>query len=449
MNGSLLGLLCLSLTPFGQPDVRLLENRIHGDFLKESQGYAHFPRGIVRLQEPLVVDLSELGRIQLVGQGTKFIMEAPGPAIRVVGSFKRGNADPKNVPDVVKKYEMNCSISGIDIVGGHPMAMGIELEGTMGLSIKGVSIRKCKHAIHLVKLNRNLSISDCNIYDNTGIGVFYDNTDLHQSNITGCHISYCSGGGIVSRGGEVRNLQIGNCDIEANVDTSTKSTPTANIELDSTKGSVAEVAITGCTIQHSKAPGSANIRVKGKGDGGKLGPTREGHITITGNVLSDVEYNIDLSDCRGVTITGNTFWMAYANNLRAERCSHIAMGANAMERNPRYDYGTSKETSNSVSFKNCDNCNIQGLQLHNANKAKAGLTLEDCQDFTISGCSFVDCDPAALALIRVRDTLITGCRGKGPKAEPSPVIITDCANLTFSGNTLAVDQAAASRTTKP
>ena len=63
--------------------------------------------------------------------------------------------------------------------------------------------------------------------------------------------------------------------------------------------------------------------------------------------------------------------------------------------------------------------------------------------------AYDDCDPAALALIRVRDTLITGCRGKGPKAEPSPVILTDCANLTFSGNTLAVDQAAASKPTKP
>ena len=43
--------------------------------------------------------------------------------------------------------------------------------------------------------------------------------------------------------------------------------PAANVTLDSRGGSVAEVAITGCTLQHgSKAAASANIHIIGPGD---------------------------------------------------------------------------------------------------------------------------------------------------------------------------------------
>ena len=38
------------------------------------------------------------------------------------------------------------------------------------------------------------------IWPNTGSGVFYDNVNLHQSNIVGSHISYNGGGGVVAVG---------------------------------------------------------------------------------------------------------------------------------------------------------------------------------------------------------------------------------------------------------
>ena len=69
----------------------------------------------------------------------------------------------------------------------------------MELTITRVHVRKVLHAIHLVGNNRNIILSDCHLYENGGIGVFYDNVNLHQSNIVGCHISYNDGGGIVSR----------------------------------------------------------------------------------------------------------------------------------------------------------------------------------------------------------------------------------------------------------
>ncbi|MCV4698476.1 hypothetical protein OFB92_35730, partial [Escherichia coli] len=79
-------------------------------------------------------------------------------------------------------------------------------------------------------------------------GIFYDDVSLHQSNIVGTHVSYCKGGGVVLRGGDVRNVHIGTSDLEANHDP--KGAPTANVLIDcsTSYNGTAEVAITGCTL---------------------------------------------------------------------------------------------------------------------------------------------------------------------------------------------------------
>jgi hypothetical protein len=191
----------------------------------------------------------------------------------------------------------------------------------------------------------------CHIYENSGIGVFRPGY-LHQTNIVGSHISYCRQGGVVSVGGDVRNVHITGCDIEGNMSPDNK--PTANVLLDSTGGSIAEVAITGCTIQHeSPSPGSANVRILGEGVGALKnvpGKTKEGHVTISGNVFSDVKVNVDIQNARGVTITGNTFWMGYEHNLKVEKSEHIVVGPNDFQRNPRYDYGNATTTKNAILF---------------------------------------------------------------------------------------------------
>src|SRR5690606_21631383 len=118
--------------------------------------------------------------------------------------------------------------------------------------------------------NRNVVISDCHIYDNRGIGIYYDDVNLHQSNITGCHVSYNAQGGIVSRAGNVRNLHITGCDLESNMVRDAQ--PTANVLMDSrdSPAGTGDVAITGCTPQHDRnAPDSSNSRI--------IGPSRPRH----------------------------------------------------------------------------------------------------------------------------------------------------------------------------
>ncbi|WP_182864637.1 right-handed parallel beta-helix repeat-containing protein [Rhodopirellula sp. JC639] len=351
-------------------------------------GLIEFGRGVYRITKPITIDLDRTGWTSLRGDGVaQFKMEAAGPTFRFIGTHD-GTASPRTVKPNVWDRQRTPMVDGIEILGGHPDACGIEANGTMQLTLTRLVVRKAKHAVHLIGRNRNVTLSECHLYENNGIGVFLDRLNLHQINIANCHISYNAGGGIVSRGSEIRNLQIGTCDIEGNMGDAS-SPPTANVWLDSTDTSVGEVAIVGCTIQHTHdAPGSANIRINGwSNERPFTDERRTGNITIADNVLSDVQTNLDITAVRGITISGNTMWKGYAANVVARNCKQVVMTGNLYDRNPRYHYG-------------------------DGGKAKLGVILEDCRDITINGDHYggeVIEHPAALQLRRCDGVNIHGC----------------------------------------
>ena len=376
--------------------------------LVDKGGLVRLPKGVYRIATPIVVDLEKTGIVAIEGSTVaRIIMTGPGPAIRFRGTHA-GTAAPHTVKPNVWDQRMP-SVDGIEIVGEHPNAVGIEATGTMKLTLTRVLIRDCLHGIHLIERNRNVIVSDCHIYNNRGIGLYLDNVNLHQINVTGSHISYNADGGIVVKAGQVRNLQITGCDIESNM--GKDRPPTANILVDSTDGSNAEVAITGNTIQHNHvAAGSANIRIKGPSH---LEPgtdeRRDGHITIASNILSDVMVNIHLDRVRGVVITGNTFWTAYDRNLLVENCSNVIVGPNNFDRNPRYHREEKPETTNAITFRNSSDCTLTGLHLTRVRAAPAGLTLETCQRLHVTNCTILDCDRIGIWIKNCTDTRLNGC----------------------------------------
>ena len=389
-------------------------------------GGVHFPRGVYRITAPIVVDLNTVGPVAFTSDGTAtLLMAGPGPAIKFVGTHA-GTADPKTVKSNVWDRQRTPRVEGLAIVGGHPDADGIEADGTMQLTVRGATIRNCRHGIHLVGRNRNVLVSACHIYENRGVGVYLDDVDLHQTNVVGCHISYCAGGGIVTRGGGVRNVQIGTCDIEGCM--AEDGPPTANVLIDSTGGSTAEVAITGCTIQHANVPGSANVRVVGTGRPARgADAPKWGHVTIGNNVFSDVAVNVDLKDCRGVTITGNTFWMGYEYNLRAVGCEQLVVGPNAFERNPAYDYGTSTTTRNALVFDDCRDSTLTGLHVHGAKNADAAVVLADCERVNVTGCTLLDCEGVAMLMRNPKNCRVSDCliRHDGPTGKESATLVVE------------------------
>lgn len=368
-------------------------------------------RGKVHRQKStLVIDLGKEGPTGVVGEpGATIVMEGAGPAIRIVGTH-RGTAQPESLTAAVKERERAPRIEGIAIVGAHPLADGLQIEGAMEPTVTGVLLQGLRHGIVLTGRNRNVTVSDVNVYDNAGAGILLDRLNLHQVNIANSHISYNRGGGIVVRASEVRNLQIANCDIEANM--AVGGAPTANIWLDARNGSIREGAITGCTLQHDgKAKGSANIRFTGAG---AAQPEKVGYFSITGNHLSDADLNIHLQFARGVNITGNTFGLGFSHNLLVESSSHITLGANTMDQNPDYDQ---PDFYNRVEFRDSAAATIQGLHIARSPAPEAALVIRRSRLFNVWGVTIVDGASHGVLLEEVESSVLGGCLIDGVKRE--------------------------------
>ena len=157
-------------------------------------------------------------------------MAGPGPALRLIGTHK-GTASPKTFKPETWAERMPL-VDGLEILGAHPEADGIEFTRTMQAIITRVTIRNARHGIHLTERNRNVIISDCHLYQNSGVGIYLDQVNLHQINVANCHLSYNTKGGIVVRDSELRNLQVNNCDLEGNMPLDVTPTRAANVWID-------------------------------------------------------------------------------------------------------------------------------------------------------------------------------------------------------------------------
>lgn len=366
------------------------------------------PKGVYRIDQTLEVKLDQTGFAAIRGNGDcRLVMAGSGPAIRLIGTHD-GTADPASVKPDVWEHQRMPTVSGIEIVGAHPEASGVEAKGTMQLILSQVTVRNALHGIHLSQRNRNVVIALCHIYENRGIGIYYDHVNLHQSNITNCHVSYNRQGGIVLRGGDVRNVHVGSCDIEGNM--ANDGQPTANVLLDATGGSLGEIAITGCTIQHDhRAPKSANIRVNFRSTERPFTPERRhGNLTISANVLSDVQTNIDIQHARGFTIVGNTIWKGYASNLHLKHCQSFVVSSNTFDMNPRYGYGDGMQAKLGVLIEESRDAVITGNVLHGTGKTSAALHLKKSHGLNVTGNSIFEPHAAGILLEEVRNSRISG-----------------------------------------
>jgi len=378
--------------------------------IDDGDGLLVFPKGTYRITKTLEIPLAETGLVGILGSlGTAtLIMDGPGPAIRLTGNHG-GTGDPGSVKPEVWKSERMPQIRDIAIEGAHPDADGIELTGTMQAIINGVMIRSARHGIHLVKRNRNILITNCHIYHNRGAGIFLENLNLHQINIANSHISYNRLGGIRIEGSEIRNLQITGNDIEYNNTPRSfpklPTEPTAEIWIDTTAtdASVNEVTIASNTIQATSSKGGCNIRIVEKAD--KSRPP--GLIAITGNVIGSQENNVHLTNCYGVTITGNSIYSCGNRNLLVEDSSMITVGSNHFRRHTER-YGTGVRLTNSR------DCTITGCSFleESSGEQKSGaslLELAECERITITGCTFTNGLPHAINATDCHRILITGC----------------------------------------
>lgn len=381
----------------------------------ESGGNLSLTAGVYRITRPLQFDLEQKNSaiIRASDGPVTIIMDGPGPAVRIRGSHE-GTASPKTFSPSTWNERMPI-IEGIEILGNHPEADGIELIRCVQPTITRVAIRWCRHGIRLVDRNRNVIVSDCHFYENSGIGLFLDDVNLHQINVSNSHISYNRAGGIVVRDGNVRNLHVTGCDIEGNMPADDSPTRTANILLDVSgtpedkSRSIAEVAITGCTIQHSSnysgsqyeslAPGGANIRILGK----DLWPIDS--VTITGNVISDTSVLIDIDTATDITVTGNTFFAPNPDFIHATACKRLNLNGNTF--NPRQFVRPGR-----LIFSRCEDSIVSNCTFHALNEGEGAIQLDQCQGMALHNNILSDSESGVIVTnsqaITIRDWTVSG-----------------------------------------
>lgn len=420
----------------GGDDTAAFENAI------AAGGVIRLGSGTFRITKTLVIELNKTGPVSFVGDGTACIdMKGEGPALQFVGTHA-GTADPSTVEKVVWEKERMPLVRGIEFTASHDNGDAIAAEGTMQLTLSELVIREVRHGIHLRKRNRNIAIDQVHVYNNRGVGIFFDQVNLHQSNITGSHISYNRLGGIVIAGGDVRNVHITGCDIEANMSETLGFR--ANVWVECVKGSGAEIAITGCTIQHTaNVPDSANIVFVGGDDLDSESP-RWGHLTIADNILTDAHHNVWLKNSRGVTITGNTFGEGHQEHLLVEKSESIVVGANVFDRNPPYYATKAKNSRDVVLFRDCQDCVLQGLLLKGIGTKEGVIQFERCTGMNLQGSSILDHGEIGVSLVDCRDCWITGCMFRA-RQEASAAIKESGASV---GNGLTNNRSSSSAVSK-
>jgi hypothetical protein len=355
----------------------------------EGDGMLHFPPGTYRITSTIEVKLNGQGPLGIDGTGgaARVVMAGKGPAFRLVGSHG-GTGDPASRKGNVQTHQRMPTVKNIEVEGAHPKADGFELIQTMQPVFEGVMVTRCRHGIHLVARNRNVVISHCHLYFNTGVGIYLDGVNLHQINIASSHISYNRQGGIRIERSEVRNLQITGNDIEYNNFRAHKSEPepTAEIYVDvSAEGaSVNEVTIASNTIQATESPGGANIRIKEKPDASRP----PGLFAISGNVIGSQENNVHLTGCYGIALSGNTIYSCGHRNLLIEDSRLVNVSGNTFRRHtPKYGTGVRFERSSDITFTGCA---IHDESENGQPGLNALLELADCERINVSGSQFLN-----------------------------------------------------------
>lgn len=389
------------------------------------------PPGTCRITQPIRVDLTRTGRFALSGDGgcARLLMDGPGPALWLVGGHE-GTASPASLVDHVLNEERFPTISALEICGNHPEADGIRIEGLWEPTITQVYVHDCRHGIHVTGRNRNVIVADCHIHNNSGIGIFYDHLNLHQSNILGSHISYNNGGGIKVLESEIRNLQISGNDIEYNFDPDADES--ADVWIETLSSSVREGTIVGNTIQAMPSPGGANVRIRGLD---AENPRRAGNWAISGNLISSQMINIHLQFVRGVAISGNSFFSGHERNIRIEDASCIALGANTLDRHPDYR----APGGGGIEIIRSSNCTISGSVVSESAPVNAdgAIRLQNSKNISITGCQIASPQGNGIHVSRCANATVTSCvisADEGDSGLTHGVKIKDSTGILVQGN---------------
>lgn len=383
-------------------------------------GQLYFPPGDYLLTRTITVHLEDAQRFSLTGATgcARIVMAGAGPAFHLIGTHK-ASADPGGVTDTTWNHERMPTAANLEIVGQHEEADGFLLEGTMQSTFEGVLLRELRHGIHVKHRARNILVSHCHLYNNRGVGIFFDDVNLHQVIIASSHISYNKQSGIKILNGQVRNVQITGNDIEYNYDRAAGEAagPSAEIWIETTgeEATIREGTIASNTIQSRWSPGGANIYVVGQSEQHNH---KAGMLAISGNLLGSQETNVHLVSCRGISLSGNIIYSGHKRNVLVEGSRNITLTGNTFDHNPDY---LPKELATGIRLVNSTDCTLSGNTIQDAFagthtvktpasfQRTALIEAEQCLRLNLTGNQIVDGTPYGLHLKACSFVNLNGC----------------------------------------
>jgi parallel beta-helix repeat protein len=204
----------------------------------------------------------------------------------------------------------------------------------------------------------------------------------------------------------------------------------ANVWIDSSAAregrSIAEIVITGCTIQHTaKSPAGANIRMLGF-EGWPID-----QVAIGNNIMSDASVNLHFDYVNSATVTGNTFFAPLPGDVLVTRSSRIVFSGNVLD--PR---ALPRGTVGGVVFRDSSDCILSGNQFVDTREPKGALLLENCKRFSISGCSLRNC-ANGIVLNNAEDSIVSACLVSGTAAGGFDFAVEGGRGLKLANNAFA------------
>ena len=427
----------------------------------DGDGILNFPRGDYLITRPIEIPLDERNRFAVDGVGgtAKIIMAGSGPAFHLVGTHK-GTADPGSFEDRVWQRQRMPMICNIEIEGRHDQATGLLIEGVMQPTLQGVLLRDLYDGIRLTGRCRNVVISECHVYNNRHMGIFFDRLNLHQAIISASHISYNPVAGICISACEIRNLQITGNDIEYNHSADVDGSADVLIDCSEKGSTVREATICSNTIQAKYSPNGANVRI--------LGYSQEenqhaGMVTISGNLIGSQEANVHLKACRGVVVNGNVIYSGHNRNLLIENSRNIVVGSNGFDHNPGYH---DKAISTGARIVDSENIQFNGCTIQDSSAGRTTVTgaktfprqglleIVGSSRIGVNGCQFFDGAPCGVYVDQSSNVLLSGSTvmdHEAVKQRDSMIIwkgtgkgnfITGCHVGQGTGGALAIDDQA-------
>lgn len=266
-----------------------------------------FPRGVYKISSTLIIR-PELVK-KLNGNGAIIMVTADVPAVKLVGGLSASStANPTTIGKKIIDAETSTIIEGLHIkASSDTIGTGICLSYVFQAIVRNCHLHNINIGLSVENTCRNLIIAENNIYSCSSYGVlFASDSDVHQVNMVGNHISYsaCCLGFIQTK--QTANIQVTGNDIEISSWPTTGRSAQRCVVIDYQNTSsplFSELEFVGNTIQgHEDSAGLIDI----SGTDGSTASAQ--NISFAGNHISNTNgYAVKLSNVHNIAFSGNTY----------------------------------------------------------------------------------------------------------------------------------------------